>query len=177
MHMNWNDYFIADFEAGTLTWKQRALEQFPDERVWKSWNTKNAGKIAGCLERHGYWKMCLFHKRCSSHRIIWEMANGPIPKGLQIDHIDQNRSNNRLSNLRLATNAENARNRRVQITNTSGFKGVSRLPNGSWRAKINVHGRKIHIGHFANFEEATAARQAAELKYHGAFAPQESTKQ
>ena len=108
-----------------------------------------------------------------AHRILYEMANGPIPEGLQIDHMDQNKGNNALSNLRLATNTENMRNTGAYSNNTSGVKGVHwDKARGKWVAEIVHHGRMIYLGLFADFAEAVSARKAAEPLYHGAFAPE-----
>lgn len=168
MQSNWHEHFTADFEAGTLKWKRRRRECFPTERSWKIWNGKNAGKVAGAVNSYGYRGVKFFGKIPRVHRILWEMANGPIPKGIEIDHIDRDKGNNRLSNLRLATRKENASNVGLRSSNTSGATGVFILK-GSGKKQVWI-GRK-YIGTFASMEEAVYARRAAELMYHGQFAP------
>ena len=166
---NWHDYFVADFEAGTLTWKART--DIPQERIQRMWNTRYAGKRAGCLGPDGYWAVRLFRKSHYIHRILYVMANGPIPEGMQVDHIDHNRGNNCRSNFRLATNAENNWNTGLRSSNASGMKGVSWVKDrAKWRAGITHHGRSIHIGNYPTKEEAAAAYAAAAVKYYGAFA-------
>lgn len=167
MSINWNDFLTADFEAGSLNWKRRDRQHFMTERSWKIWNIRFADKVAGYAHPDGYWQVSILGKKYLSHRILWEMAHGPIPAGMQVDHISQNKSNSALSNLRLATNQENSRNRGVNTNNTSGVKGVHRLPNGRLVVWIN----DIFIGRFNAMEDAISARRAAELKYHGEFAP------
>lgn len=171
-HMDWHYYFVADFDAGILTWKVRAREHFSRERSWKTWNRKNAGKVAGTLMPEGYRLVGLLGSKHSVHRILYEMDRGPIPEGLQIDHIDQNKGNNSRNNLRLATNAENCRNTGMRSTNTSGFKGVSWYrARSKWRADIRYQGRSIYLGSFDTKEQASAAYTAAAINYHGEFAP------
>lgn len=168
--MNWNDYFIADFEAGTLTWKTRT--DFGTEAFQESWNKRYAGKRAGWVDYRGYWRVELFGNVYRVHQILYVMANGPIPDGYDIDHWDQNKGNNSRGNLRLATRAENGRNRGTPSNNTTGVKGVAwhkaRL---KWQAQIAHQGRQIYLGLYDDINDAIAARAAAEEKYHGEFAP------
>lgn len=90
-------------------------------------------------------------------------------KSAIVDHIDGNRLDNRRTNLRVCTQTENSRNRRRHTNNTSGYKGVSKRPSGSYRAQIKVDGKKIHLGTFASAEEAHKAYCNAARKYHGEF--------
>lgn len=94
------------------------------------------------------------------------------PTGKQVDHINGNGLDNRKENLRLATNAENAKNRGKQSNNTTGYKGVfrnSKLPY-MFEAKIGVNGRHIYLGLFDTPEKAYQAYKEAAIKYHGEFA-------
>ena len=100
------------------------------------------------------------------HRLL--MNN---PKGLQVDHINLDRSNNRRSNLRLATTKENQRNRGISKNNTSGAKGVwLRYKYNDYRASIKVDGRSIHLGYYPTFIEALEAYDRAAIHYFGEFA-------
>ena len=169
MDINWNDYFVADFEAGRLTWKVR--QHAATERARKVWNAKYAGKVAGSVGGEGYVELGLFKKMRKAHRILWEMAHGPIPDGLQIDHKDRNPSNNSLSNLRLATGMDNQRNRGIGIKNTSGAKGIHyHRQCGKWMARVPVGGQRLYLGLFASKEDAVKAHTEAVTKYHGEFA-------
>jgi HNH endonuclease len=100
------------------------------------------------------------------HRVILNPDSN-----LQVDHINNDKLDNRKINLRQCTNQENGRNRPKPITNTSGFKGIEWLErNKKWRARIGVNKVLIHIGLFSCKIEAAKAYNNAALKYHGQFA-------
>lgn len=82
------------------------------------------GSPAGCLEPNGYWRASLNGIRYGVHRIIWELHYGEIPEGLLVDHIDLDRANNRIENLRLATYRQNNTNKAMDKRNTTGVTGV-----------------------------------------------------
>lgn len=173
MEINWHDYFIADFEAGTLKWKERPIHHFTDDGHRKMWNARYAGNDAGYFDARGYRRVKLFRKRHYAHRIIFEMDRGPIPEGLQVDHIDQNKSNNRLDNLRLATNAENQHNRRRNSANRSGVKGVSwSSARQKYYAHLVVNGKSVLHHSFSSLDEAAKAHAEACRLHQGEFAYQ-----
>jgi hypothetical protein len=91
-----------------------------------------------------------------------------VHQGLEVDHINGNRLDNRRSNLRPATRQENVRNRKVQKNNKCGFKGVS-CEKGRFRAYICVNNKLIHLGMFTTAEEAARARDKAEKELFGEF--------
>ncbi len=100
------------------------------------------------------------------HRFI---MNAPI--NLQVDHINLDKSDNRKSNLRLATHKENKRNVGLQSNNTSGLKGVRYYkPRNKYVARIKVDGKDIHLGYFASVIEAAQAYNRAALRFFGEFA-------
>jgi hypothetical protein len=124
------------------------------------------GNPAGSISKTaGYIEIGLFSKSYWAHRLVWLYIYGKFPKG-QIDHIDHNRVNNSLSNLREVTNQENCRNKSLSPKNTSGVTGVFfRKSCGKWDAKIKVNQINIHLGAFNTIEEATIARKEAEVFY------------
>lgn len=100
------------------------------------------------------------------HRLIWVMMNGEIPAGLEIDHINGVRSDNRLKNLRMVTDRQNAVNRPRGPKSSSGFRGVSwEKAESVWRAKIVVEGRVFRLGRFKQLRDAIAARRHADRVY------------
>jgi hypothetical protein len=106
------------------------------------------------------------------HRVILEQMLGrPLKRTEQVDHINGAGLDNRRGNLRLASHAENMRNRGAKRNNTSGYKGVSfHRQRQKWRAQIMIDGRETHLGYFLTPEEAHAAYCEAAERYHGKFA-------
>jgi hypothetical protein len=105
--------------------------------------------------------------------MIWEAFNGPIPDGMEIDHKDRNPSNNKLSNLRLATREQNARNNSGHRNSRSKHSGVcfhQRL--NRWQAYIRVKRKLVHLGYFETEDQAAARRLQVEKSTFGEFAPQ-----
>ena len=78
--------------------------------------------VQGTLGNRGYWQVRLLGERFVQHRIIWELHFGPIPEGMVIDHIDRDKSNNRIENLRCTSQSSNMTNQPQR--NSSGYKGV-----------------------------------------------------
>ena len=106
------------------------------------------------------------HKKVYLHRDIMDAQIG-----VQVDHINGDGLDNRRENLRLASNMENQRNRRLNANNTSGFKGVYwQVDKGKWRARIEVDGNAIHLGYFDSKEDAALAYDASAIKNFGEFA-------
>lgn len=79
-------------------------------------------RVQGTLGNRGYWQVRLLGERFVQHRIIWELHFGPIPEGMVIDHIDRDKSNNRIENLRCTSQSSNMTNQSQR--NSSGYKGV-----------------------------------------------------
>ena len=96
------------------------------------------------------------------HRLVWEEANGPIPEGMTIDHINGDRFDNTLSNLRMVTQQENTKNSAKNKTNTSGVSGVSWCKRRSkWRAYVRVSYNQITLGTYVDWFDAVCARMSA----------------
>ena len=108
-------------------------------------------------------------------RRVWKLANGKIPPGLEIDHIDNDRTNNDLSNLRLATRAENARNRPKWAKadgspTTSKYKGVYWCKKRcKWISQIRYNGHTYYIGQFESEYEAHVSWVARTKELYGDF--------
>ena len=123
--------------------------------------------VAGFIDNSvGYRKIKIKSVRYYAHRLVWLYHFGKWPSD-QIDHIDGDKLNNKIDNLRVVTNQENQKNAKLPSTNTSGVMGVCvHNQTQKWRAQIQDDGKNKFLGLFDNFEEAVAARQAAERKYN-----------
>lgn len=129
------------------------------------------GKRTSGYNYKSYKYVSINRKVFHEHRVIWIMFNGDIPTGMQIDHIDLCRSNNRIENLRLATKVQNRYNTPVQKNSISGIKGVKyNKKNRNWNASIRVDKKTIHLGTFkCPFKAGEVAKIAME-RVHGEFA-------
>ena len=158
-------------ETGEATWLPRPASMFNGGKTTAQqradgWNSKYAHKIVGSINARGYWTCTLFKTHYLVHRIVWALHYGlTFPSTVHIDHINHVRTDNRITNLRLVTKAENARNYTRRSDNTSGQVGVKLNSRGHWTAQINISGKRVHLGHHRTKEAAIAARKAAEAKY------------
>ena len=162
-------------QTGLLFWLPRTASDFGfascRQSTVDSWNDRNSGRPAfRTVDRDGYLRGEIRGRKYRAHRVIWQMVYGDWPDG-QIDHVNGDRADNRIANLRAATNAENQWNTRVRSDSTSGVKGVTwNKQRSKWQARIEVSGRRIHIGLFDDLRAASIARDAAARRLHGAFA-------
>lgn len=148
------DYVTYDEKTGIFTRK-------------KTVNRLNkAGDRIGHNHSEGYRCISIAGKIYFEHRLAWLYVHGSWPNGT-IDHINRNRSDNRISNLREASYTENNHNKTISKNNTSGCPGVywSRRDN-KHRVQITVNRKNIYIGTFESKDEAVAARKSAEDKYY-----------
>ena len=124
------------------------------------------GDIAGGIRKAtGYRVIFVNGKSYQAHRLVWFYIHGKFPKH-ELDHINHNRHDNRLCNLREVMHAENGRNRIRQKNNKSGINGVCwHKAAKKWVAAIGVNGCKTRLGFFSNISEAKQAREQAEKKY------------
>ena len=157
--------FDYDPNSGILRWKAQ-----PDKP--RKWNTRYAGTPAGWTSQ-GYIQVQISAPERANyyvHVIAWCHYYGYWPPD-QLDHKDRQRSNNRIKNLRMASNSDNSCNKGKQSNNTSGFKGVFFNPlNRNWRVRINRGGKNVFDESFATLEEAVEAHRAAVANFHGEFA-------
>lgn len=124
-----------------------------------------AGGVAGGMYGNGYIYVSVGNKSHLVHRIIYEMRHGKIPDGMQVDHIDHNKTNNADSNHRLVTHKQNGRNLPKKSNNTSGVTGVCwDKRREKWLAYINIDGKHKHLGYFSSIDRAIEARKTAEIE-------------
>ena len=127
------------------------------------------GQRAGCLHHKGYINIEIHGKHYAAHRLAWFYMNRKWPLD-QIDHINVNRSDNRICNLREATNSQNRANSRS--ANRTGFKGVSYknwLKDNPYEAKITFNKKYIYLGCFATAEKAHEAYVEAAIRFQGEY--------
>jgi len=147
---------LFDYADGKLYWKvsRNPLKDF-------------VGKVAGSFDGHGYAYVSINRKKQAVHRVIWQMFNGPIPPGYQIDHINNISTDNRIENLRLATNSQNGMNKGHRKDSTGPCKNVCwNKQSKKWQVKV----QGIYIGRFEDLEFAELVAQEARSKYQGEFA-------
>lgn len=143
-----------DPNTGHLSWKEQRRGAIPPGQPIRTLS-------------HGYVVVCVDYQRCLAHRLIWLMVHGRWPER-QIDHINGNRSDNRIANLREATALQNLRNSAKRKNNTSGYKGVSfEKRTKKWIARIKLDAKRLHIGSFDTPEEAHLAYCAAAATHFG----------
>ena len=128
------------------------------------------GRPTGRLRKDGYVYIGIGKTNIMAHRLAWLYMFGTLPSGM-LDHIDGNRANNAISNLRIADNSKNAMNSGIRRTNTSGFRGVCRRNDGRyWAAMIRSGGARLYLGCFTSPEAASAAYEAKAREIFGEFA-------
>jgi hypothetical protein len=160
-----NECFRYDPKTGYLFWKFRPLNHFNSFKGMNISNGMYFDTRAGALKKTGYITVGINAKRYYAHRIIWVLNYGSWPLN-QIDHINHNRSDNRIENICLATNKQNGWNQSIHSTNTSGTNGVSWSNSlGKWVARIMVSGKPIYLGGFKIKFDAINARSEADIKY------------
>ncbi len=136
-------------------------------RNWKGGSSRPTGTV----REDGYIRINVDGKLHYAHRLVWIIFNGHIPDGMQVDHIDCNPSNNKISNLRLATQSQNNHNQRVYKSNSSGVKGVlwNKLEK-RWKVTCWLNNKKHNGGTFLSLEEAVKAQKELRDRLHADFA-------
>lgn len=148
-------------ETGKLFWRERtpdavdAANEMVRRKVCANWNTRLAGKEAFTSITNGYRVGAIWNRLLRAHRVIWAIVYGEWP-AFEIDHIDCDRANNRLVNLREATRTQNASN--YPGRGVSRYRGVCwDARNKKWMAQICANGRRIKVGRFHSEIEAARA--------------------
>lgn len=145
------------YEKGKLFWKKRPLSHFSSPKRADFMNKRYAGTEAGTFNRHlNRWSIRLLgRKKYYRYHIVWVLFHGSWPK--EIDHINRNRLDDRIENLRTANRSENLLNRALTKANTSGYKGIWQGSSGRWNANFKMHGVKHNFGWYDTAEEAHRA--------------------
>lgn len=163
---------LYDAASGKLFWKTRTPDLFQSskdpEKQCSSWNKGFSGSEAATSYSYGYKQIRVLGKKTSAHRVAWAIYHGTRAPD-QIDHINGNRDDNRIENLRPATCTEQRRNAAKPKTNSSGHIGVSwHKHSKKWRAFIHDGGKQISVGYFNSIDDAVRARKLKEIElgYH-----------
>jgi hypothetical protein len=132
-------------------------------------NSVKRGDKAGGKHMDGYHYIRFQGKPVGSHRLAWLFMYGEWPSE-KVDHINGDKADNRIENLRLATQSENQLNRKRCSRNTTGVKGVAvHSASGKYQVTLTVEGKKKHFGLFEDLETAELVARGAREKYHGEY--------
>lgn len=173
--MNKNEELLPYYEKARETLDYNSST---GELTWaiKRSNRVKRGDVAGYIDHYGYRILSAtidgVEKALKAHRLVWFIENGYLPS-LSIDHIDMNKSNNNISNLREATSKQQNQNKKKYSNNTSGYKGVSKSGK-KWIAKTRYNSAELYLGTFNTLEEASEAYQAKAKELHGEFYAEEA---
>lgn len=146
----------------TTTQAQELFDYNDGNLYWKSFQGPRAvgGSLAGSVRKDGYCRIQISGKYYLAHRLIWVWHGNQLPNNMEIDHINNNPSDNRIENLRLATRLQNEHNKP---------KKGCRFESGKWRARIKVNGKQQHLGMFDTEDEAKLAYLIAAKQAQGAY--------
>lgn len=126
---------------------------------------------AGCKRSDGYTVIMIDKQSYLAHHLMWLWHSGELPSGYDIDHIDMDRSNNHISNLRKATRSQNMMNTKAHKDSKSGIKNVFfRKDTNKWAVRLTVNGKYKSFGCFDDLELAELVANEAREKYHAEFA-------
>lgn len=169
-----HELLVCDAEAGKLYWRERGPEWFEGSRnvegACRSWNTRYAGASAlMSLSANGYRRGAVLDKTLLAHRVIWAMHNRAWPAEC-IDHVNGDRLDNRISNLREATLSENKANagRRSKANRFIGVRPVAGC--ATFIATVGHQGRNVYVGSYRSEVAAARARDRAAVRLKGDFA-------
>jgi hypothetical protein len=132
--------------------------------VWRprdGWRNNRAGRLAGAVGKDGYVRISIQRKSYLAHRLAWAHVYGEWPSHW-LDHVNRNRADNRIINLRGASAGANAQNTPRYQNNKSGCKGVYAHSWGKWEAYITINRKRIYLGVYESLQDAKAARLAAQ---------------
>jgi len=155
---------LFDYQNGELFWQDPVRAESVKRR--REWSLK-----ARPFSATAYRYIFIDKRSYPLHRAIFVYHYDSIDDSIFVDHIDNDRRNNRIENLRLATKVQNQHNTTLSTNNTSGIKGVSwKKSHQSWAVSIFAHGRYVFRANFKDLELAELAAIEARDKYHDQFA-------
>lgn len=144
------EYFRYDSESGKLYWAKKTGR-----------GTRLGHEVGNIAD--GYRQTSFKKNKLLVHRIIWKLVYGTDPS--ELDHINGDRADNRIENLRSIDRSKNTRNKKLWSKNSTGQYGVVKHSQVGWIAQIGVNGETKYLGWYKTKKEAIEARKAAEIKY------------
>lgn len=155
------EYLNYSPDTGEFTWKKVSSDK-----------SKVGARAGRPRSENGYWLVTLKGKTYYAHRLAWLHVYGAMPNK-HIDHVNGDKGDNRIANLRLASQSDNCANIRAKRDNTSGVKNVHWCnTKRRWVAKVKHKGKTHHAGSFRDYQSAVSAAESARLDVHGEFASQ-----
>lgn len=149
---------LVDYNPSTGTFRWRVADR-----------RRKVGQKAGGAAL-GYWSLGIDKRKYQAHRLAWLYVYGAWPDG-EVDHINRDRQDNRIQNLRLASREQNGANCSLSRSNTSGVKGVTWCKrSGKWKAAIMVKRNRLNLGYYDSVANAAAAYDSAAARAFGCFA-------
>lgn len=149
---------MADYDLSAQTLRI----QFSYDSETGQFTRRGESKPSGRIATKGYRQIAIIRKRFMAHRLAWLYVHGEWPSG-QIDHINQNKDDNRIENLRIVDNKQNQENVTAWGHNKTGRRGVCFIQStGQWQADIKHNGKPLYLGRFDTVVDAVAARIRAE---------------
>lgn len=159
------------------------MEEYRDIKDYENYQVSNIGNVRNKItekilrpgiDAHGYYLVVLYKNRKGTskkiHRLMCETFLDNYENKSCVDHIDNNKLNNDLKNLRWCSHKENNQNKKIPKNNTSGVKGVHfHKQKNKWMAYIKIDGIQINLGYYDNIEDAQAARIAKANQVFGVF--------
>lgn len=158
-----------DSETGIFTWKNRSENYFCNPGYCKAWNKRYAGKKTGNMSSTGCLQICIDDVRYMAHRLAWLYIHGDMNSEC-IDHINGDRTDNRLSNLRPATFVQNLMNAPSIAKRETGVRGVYWDKRGKcWRAACSISRKRVWLGKYYSLFDAAAARKSYEANNYAEY--------
>ena len=146
------EYLIYDPDNGKFFWKKESLNK-----------ARKVGEEAGSYAGNGYSIICVENKRFSGHRLAWYFYYGEWPD-FHIDHMDGDKQNNKINNLRKSNPSVNMKNRGLNKNNTTGYSGIQKSRN-KWRVRVRIDGKLLNFGTYDNIEDAVRVRNEVYIEY------------
>lgn len=151
-------YLSYNADTGVFTWTKSPS------------NCVTAGNVAGVRRKDGYVKINFKNKAYLAHRLAWWYVHGEFPTDI-LDHIDRDKSNNKITNLRVSSKIKNAQN--INVNNTRAVSGLAGAfkARTAWSSKLKIGDTLIRLGTFKTPEDAHKAYMKAKQELHKDYTP------